>query len=149
MTTSLKDYTNDLLMVLAEQKNDEAFDDLVKKIIKSRYLETETNPFRFVQLAKVKKGLELKALAEIIVDKSIDSQFIVIPYGIDHIINSLDFDYLMLACHESKHEYIRNKAFEKVNEMFDELEKDEKIKEELIEKINNDVKVRRKNYVKY
>ena len=149
MTTSLKDYNNELLMVLAEQKNDEAFNDLVKKIIKSRYLEIETNPFRFVQLAKVKKGLELKALAEIIIDKSIDSQFIVIPYGIDNIINSLDFDYLMIACNESNHEYIRNKAFEKVCKMFDEIEQDKEIREELMEKINNDRKVRRKNYGKY
>lgn len=149
MTTSMKNYDIKALLLIAEQRNDEAFDDLVKKIIKTRYLEMETNPFRFVQLAKVKKGLELEALAEIIVDKSIDSQFIVVPYGIDNIINSLSFDYLMIACNESKHEYIRNKAFEKVNEMFDVVEQDEELREELYEKIEEDIKVRRKSYGKY
>lgn len=149
MTTSMKNYDIKALLVIAEQRNDEAFNGLVKKIIKDRYLETETNPFRFVQFAKVKKGIELEALSEIIVEKSIDSQFIVIPYGIDNIINSLSFDYLMLACNKSNHEYIRIKAFEKVNEMFEEIEQDKEIREELINKINNDNKIRRKSYGKY
>lgn len=55
----------------------------------------------------------------------------------------------MIACNESKHEYIKNKAYEKVNQMFDEIENDKEIKQELFEKIEEDIKVRRKNYGKY
>lgn len=55
----------------------------------------------------------------------------------------------MIACNESKHEYIRNKAFEKVNEMFEVVEQDEELREELYEKIEEDIKVRRKSYGKY
>ena len=55
----------------------------------------------------------------------------------------------MLACNESKHEYIRKMAFLKVSEMFEEIESDKELREELMNKIKDDKKVRRKSYGKY
>ena len=72
-----------------------------------------------------------------VVDRSIDESFIVSDKMIDKIINSLSFDYLMIAYNQSKNQNIKNKAFVKINEMLDEIEKDNLLRQELYEKIND------------
>lgn len=155
MTTSMKNYDIKALLVIAKQRNDEVFNDLIRKIIKIRYKEMEMDPFFLSKAAKDKEFLELEAIGELVIDRSIDESFIVSDKMIDKIINSLSFDYLMIAYNQSKNQNIKNRAFVKINEMLDEIEKDNLLRQELYEKINDDInyknneKVRRKRYGKY
>lgn len=112
------------LISLAQQKNNQIFNEYIENVIKVKLLKEEKNISEMIYEFFNAFGLMRKIWGEVISLKLVDTFYVIDIEFIDILFNELEVDYLWILANEAVIPIVQKKAFDRVMLLLDEYDND-------------------------